>query len=118
VVVRSRSSPIEDPIVIEQIPSSHSPCTTSLTELARYFHLDDADRSHLRRIRGNRNRLGFALQLCTIRFLGTLLPNPAKTLSGVIDHVAGQLKIRNVQNLAQYADESTRWRHAERIKAW
>ena len=86
-------------------------------QLARYFHLDDADRSHIRRIRGHRNRLGFALQLCTVRFLGTLLPNPVKTPPSVIDHVAHQLKVRNVRGLAQYANESTRWRHAERIKA-
>lgn len=86
-------------------------------QLARYFHLDDADRSHIRRIRGHRNRLGFALQLCTVRFLGTLLPNPVKTPPSVIDHVAHQLKVRDVRGLAQYANESTRWRHAERIKA-
>ncbi len=63
----------------------------SPTELERFFFLDDADRSVVEKRRGDANRLGFGIQLGTVRQLGAFLADPVDVPTQVVDYVAGQL---------------------------
>ena len=75
--------------------------------LAKCFHLDDADQQLVRRQKGRHNRLGFALQLGTVRFLGTFLENPLDVPPAVVSFMARQLAIADYSTLPRYGARDT-----------
>ena len=48
----------------------------TLEHLSDHFYLQPVDLERLSLLRQDHTRLGFALQLCTLRFLGTFLQDP------------------------------------------
>ena len=87
-------------------------------QLTRYFHLDDTDLALANNCRGDYNRLGFALQLTTVRFLGTFLPDPTQVPRSVLQFVALQLAIDNVDSLRTYMKRrATRLAHRADIQS-
>jgi TnpA family transposase len=85
-------------------------------QLARHFHLDDADRELAGAKRWDHMRLGFAVQLGTVRFLGAFLDEPAAVPGSVASHMAQQLGIPDAGCLARYATARGRWLHSAEIK--
>jgi hypothetical protein len=87
-------------------------------ELERFFFLDDADRELVARRRGEHNRLGFALQLGTVRFLGTFLADPLDVPTPVVDFLAEQLGVLDASVVKAYGERpATQWEHTAEIRA-
>jgi TnpA family transposase len=86
-------------------------------QLARHFHLDDADRAFVAEHRGDHNRLGVAVQLGSVRLLGAFLDDPTEAPACVVRHAADQLAIGGcMEAIAAYAASAGRWRHGPRIR--
>ena len=88
----------------------------SAGELTRYFHLDDADHLLIGVKRGDHNRLGFALQLTTARFLGTFLEDPVDVPDAVVRALVRQLSGTHLEQLARYRSANQRWEHTMEIR--
>lgn len=67
----------------------------SSQQLNQYFLLDDRDKAIIDSLRTDTNKIGFSVQLCTLRFLGTFIKNPIDIPISVIDYLTKQLKIDN-----------------------
>jgi len=87
-------------------------------ELTRFFHLNDDDLAQIRTCRGDHNRLGFALQLTTVRFLGTFLADPLAVPSSVLHTVARQLDVPSTDGIAPYRTGEQRWDHVSKIRTY
>jgi hypothetical protein len=89
----------------------------SAAQLDRFFHVDERDRVLIDRRRGEHNRLGFAVQLGTVRFLGTFLARPADVPRVVAARVAEELGVADPDGLVDYAKrEQTHREHAGEIQ--
>jgi hypothetical protein len=82
----------------------------SRAELERFFLLNDRDRELVEQRRRPHNRLGFAVQLGTVRFLGTFLPDPLDVPAEVVAYQASQRGIEDVSCLQAYVDAIAIWR--------
>src|SRR5450631_1343342 len=89
----------------------------SVAQLERFFHFDERDRALIARRRGDHNRLGFAVQLGTVRFLGTFLAPPTEVPEIVAGRVAEELAVDDPGRLAGYGRrDPTHREHAGEIQ--
>ena len=79
----------------------------SRADLERVFFLDDEDRALVAVRRGEYSQLGFALQLVTVRWLGTFLEDPLDVPVVVLDFVAEQLGVDDSSRVQEYTRRRT-----------
>lgn len=84
--------------------------------LDRYFHFDDADLAMINRRRWDPMRLGFAVQLGTVRFLGTFLADPTEVPPVVAAILARRIGVADPGCLIHYREGTARWQHAAEIR--
>src|ERR1700693_2782058 len=85
-------------------------------ELTRYYHLNDDDLTQIMSCRGEHNRLGFALQLTTVRYLGTFLDDPVAVPSSVLVTLSRQLGLATCEDLQTYRSSKQHWEHITKIR--
>jgi len=88
----------------------------SADQLARYFHLDQTDRDIIGTLRGDHNRLGFAVMLTSARFLGAFPVSPAEIPASVLAAVIEQLALEPATDVDRYFEGSRRIRHLALIR--
>lgn len=85
--------------------------------IANYFFLDDKDLEWIGNKRGQFSRLGYALQLTTARFVGTFYSDLTEIPDKIIERVATQINVNDIQNcLQRYQQSEQRWRHTAEIR--
>lgn len=91
---------------------------TTDDELIRYYTFSEPDLSAIRQRRGNHNRIGFAVQLCYLRYPGFALPPDADPPTPLLSIVGRQLNIEP-DVWPQYAQRpETRREHLAELQTW
>ena len=93
------------------------PAAIPQDDLAVYFLLSEDDQREVNRQREPFNRLGYALQLCTLRYLGFVPTDFTATPEVAVTFVADQLGIAP-RVLAQYDNRRTQSDHRRYVRAY
>src|SRR5450755_3993086 len=83
---------------------------------ASNFTLTKTDLEQVDQCRGPANKLGFAIQLCTLRWHGYFLPDTRGVPSSVVEMIGSQLALLPIPPDSYPQNEKTRFEHLERIR--
>lgn len=87
-------------------------------DLIRHYTFSESDLTIIRQHRGSVNRLGFAVQLCYLRFPGTVLNIDQSPFPPLLHLVSNQIKVP-AESWADYGKrEQTRREHLVELQAW
>lgn len=94
---------------------SQFPSALPESDLIQYFTLSLDDRRQIKRQRRSENRLGFALQLCILRYLGFCPDDLQQIPNEVVEYLSAQLDMQ-AEDLIGYAQRAqTRTEHLQQI---
>ncbi len=86
-------------------------------EIARYYTLNQQDITLINQNRRDYNRVGFALQICHIRHLGSICNDINNIPNSIICHICNQLNIQKFDSLKEYGiRRATKSTHIQTIK--
>ncbi|MDQ0062896.1 TnpA family transposase [Paenibacillus harenae] len=85
-------------------------------ELGTYFTFTQHDLEIIQQRRREYNQLGFAVQLCVLRYLGWTLSDVKEVPIQVLRYIAKQINV-NMESFAYYGErEATKYEHLEEIR--
>lgn len=106
--------PRRSALTAAQLAAVFAPPVTA-TEIARHYTLDERDLAIIRQRRGAQNRLGFALQLCFLRYPGQAMTAESEPSADLLTFVARQVQAPP-EAWAEYARrDETRREHASEL---
>ena len=90
----------------------------SQNDLIRYYTFTETDFALIRQRRGDANRLGFAVQLCLLRYPGSMLGSDMMVAELVIQWVASQIQV-DATAWVKYAErDETRREHFQELRSY
>lgn len=87
-------------------------------DLIRYYSFNESDLSLIRQRRGDANRLGFAVQLCLLRYPGYALSNDTILTEPVIEWIARSIRVEADTWVNYGKRDETRREHFQELKAY
>ena len=84
--------------------------------ITKYYTLNDFDISVINKQRKDYNRIGFALQLCCLRYPGWTLTNIEEIPQSVILYIANQLDADTSDMQSYGLREKTRLEHLQKVR--
>jgi len=107
--------PRRSALTAAQLAAVFAPPATA-TEIARHYTLDARDLAIIRQRRGAQNRLGFALQLCFLRYPGQAMAPESEPSADILSFVSRQVHA-SPEAWAAYAQrDETRREHASELQ--
>jgi len=102
---------VEQRLFFTQIPADMSE-----REIARYYTLSEEDKAVIGRQHGSPNRLGFAVQLCALRYPGRPLTDLIEVPRLALEYIADQVGV-SPESFSRYGQrQSTLSEHLARIR--